>query len=375
MIAGYLKKIFIKRMVKQNLKNVKNKLSKTEVAEINLMLKHIKNSASIYRPSKYWIELNLANVNQLFHHGYENFKKTIALNYFTFVRITPLDPQIIFLIKNTSSINLKNLMLQAIRGEKHNFFSQFNYIQSILYNFLTYASYQYACSLIRDARYLNLMEPSLGGPPKILDDSGKLISQDLSNSLLEVYSIEKATKNFFFKSGGLSVLELGAGYGRNAYVINSLMKIKKYIIVDIPPALWVSQKYLSVLFPNLKVFKYQEIKDYKAVETEFNSSNLIFITPTQLEKLKPSSVDLIVTISSLHEMRLDQIKNYFKHFDRLLKIKGYFYFKQWYTAKVLFEDIVILKKDYPIPKNWDVIFDRPAKIHPKLFEGLYKKIE
>ncbi len=33
-------------------------------------------------PSKYWIELNKENLKQLEDTGYENFKQTVALNYF-----------------------------------------------------------------------------------------------------------------------------------------------------------------------------------------------------------------------------------------------------------------------------------------------------
>jgi len=373
MIIENIKKIFIKQIAKSASNFLENKLSSSDLKELSFMMDHLHKAPSIYRPSKYWMELNLLNVRQLYNYGYENFKKTIALNYFTFVRITPLNPQIIFLIKNIPFSISRNLFLKAIFDKKHDFFSKFNYIQSVLYNFLTYASYYYAKTIIRNRKLLKLTEPPFGNPPRILNETDQLISQDLINSMLEVDSITNGIEKALGKIKGIHVLELGAGYGRDAYVLINSMKIKQYIIVDIPPALWVSQKYLIKLFPKLKVFKYREIQDFRSHLNEFKNANLVFITPTQLAKLKPGSIDLIITISSLHEMRFDQIHNYFKQFQRLLKLDGYFYFKQWYKARVLFEDIVIRVNDYPIPKGWKLIFSRAAQIHPRLFEALYKK--
>ena len=44
------------------------------------------------------------------------------------------------------------------------------------------------------------------------------------------------------------VLEIGAGYGRMAYVVLSLFENCRYAIVDIQPALTISRWYLSQLF-------------------------------------------------------------------------------------------------------------------------------
>ena len=36
-------------------------------------------------PSRYWVELNNKNLQQLAESGYENFKRTVARNYFTWI--------------------------------------------------------------------------------------------------------------------------------------------------------------------------------------------------------------------------------------------------------------------------------------------------
>jgi putative sugar O-methyltransferase len=46
----------------------------------------------------------------------------------------------------------------------------------------------------------------------------------------------------------LTPLEIGAGYGRIAYLAGSLFPVEQYVIVDIPPILAVSQNYLATVF-------------------------------------------------------------------------------------------------------------------------------
>ena len=60
------------------------------------------------------------------------------------------------------------------------------------------------------------------------------------------------------------------------------------------------------------------------------------MTPNQLELLPDRSIDMFLNISSLHEMRMDQIRYYFTEIERLTR--RYFYFKQWQETTVPFEN-------------------------------------
>jgi hypothetical protein len=53
-------------------------------------------------PSKYWEELNRKNLQQLADSKYENFKRTIARNYFTWI-INPFDEQLRFLMREAGA--------------------------------------------------------------------------------------------------------------------------------------------------------------------------------------------------------------------------------------------------------------------------------
>jgi len=374
MLIKYIKMMFIKLSSKRPRSIDASALSKQEIKKLRRLFDDLDQSPALYRPSKYWIELNKMNMNQLSIHGYECFKRTIALNYFTFVRIMPFDPQIVFLFKNLPFRVVMHCFFRSLKGKKHDFFSKFNFIQSVLYNFLTLASCSYVSKTLKYKDLLHLSEPDLGGPSKIFD-SKKLISQDLANSCLEINSIKTAAKELFKKSSKkINILELGAGYGRDAYVILSSNSNARYIIVDIPPAIYVSEKYLSSIFPKLNIFSYKPFNNFKDIEKDFYKADIVFLLPFQLGKIPDETIDLILTISSLHEMKRNQIFNYIKQFNRVLKLNGFVYIKQWFSGAVLFEDITINKKDYPIPKNWKTIFDRAAPIHTSFFESFYKKI-
>ncbi|MGA9779986.1 MAG: putative sugar O-methyltransferase, partial [Verrucomicrobiia bacterium] len=171
--------------------------------------------------------------------------------------------------------------------------------------------------------------------------------------------------------GGINViLELGAGYGRNAFVFSKALPKAKYIIVDIFPALYLSWKYLSNQFPDRKFFQFREFESFLQVKQEFEDSDLLFLSPHQLKLLPEKSVDLFINISSFQEMIKSQIDYYFQEVERL--VKGYFYFKQWKESKIPFDNILIKESDYPVKPEWTKIYSRECEVQTRFFEALYK---
>lgn len=257
---------------------------------------------------------------------------------------------------------------RALYARRHDYFSAFNWIQSLLYNFLTLASWEYTRGMVSEAALLALREPEDGNPAAVHDQSGALISQDLANSILEVSTMGGDL------APGSVVLELGAGYGRDAYVLLATRPGIKYVIIDIPPALWVAETYLRRQFPDRRIFGYREFANFGDIEREFRDSDIAFFLSTQIASLPDGLADLAVNISSLHEMRLEQIAFYFSQFDRLLKVGGLFYFKQWKRGAVPFENVIIREGDYPIPASWRCELSRQAPIQSRFFEARYRKI-
>jgi putative sugar O-methyltransferase len=344
------------------------RLAPGDVDRLEVMFASLESGDERARPSKYWIELNQMNLAQLQQHGYENFKRTIALNYFTFVRILPWDAQVMFLLRKLPLRASLHCARRALFARKHDYFSAFNWIQSLLYNFLTLASWAYSRGAVTSAALLALREPEEGNPAVVSDELGALVSQDLANSVIEVSAMGASL------APGSLVIELGAGYGRDAYAILATVPGIKYLIVDIPPALWVAETYLSHQFPGRRIFRYREFTDFSEIEAEFRDCDIAFLLSTQIMLLPAGLADLIINISSLHEMRHEQIAFYFSQFDRLLREGGSFYFKQWKRGVVPFENVVIRQEDYPIPASWCCEWSREAAIQTRFFEARYCKV-
>jgi putative sugar O-methyltransferase len=367
MVVAKLREFLIRRSQVADVR----RLPPEDVERLDAMFSCIESGDVLSRPSKDWVELNKMNVAQLQKHGYENFKRTIALNYFTFVRILPWDSQFRFLLRRLPIGVSLACLRKSLFARKHDYFSYFSFfnrIQSLLYNFLTHASWEYTRDAVSDAGLLALREPEDGNPAEIRDSSDALVSQDLANSILEVSAMGPTL------APGSVVLELGAGYGRDAYVILATNRSIKYVIVDIPPALWVAETYLRRQFPNLRIFQYREFAKFKDIEDEFNESDIAFFLSTQITCLPDGIADLAVNISSLHEMRPEQIAFYFSQFDRLLKDGGQFYFKEWKRGVLPFENITIRQEDYPIPVSWNCEYSRDAPIQTRFFEARYRKL-
>jgi hypothetical protein len=77
-----------------------------------------------------------------------------------------------------------------------------------------------------------------------------------------------------------------------------------------------------------------------------------------------------VNISSLHEMRRDQIRHYFGVIDR--HCSGWFYTKQWEVSVNPHDGLEIRREDYPIPAGWSEVYSRRHPVQQRFFEALYR---
>jgi putative sugar O-methyltransferase len=189
-----------------------------------------------------------------------------------------------------------------------------------------------------------LPEPKLGQPLPVTW-RGRLISQDLANSALEVAAVSRALGGRTPKS----ILELGAGYGRTAYALLSLFPEATYTVVDIEPALTISRWYLSELFP---------------------PARLRFLSPTEAKDLPAGSIDLALTISSLQEMTPPQVAEYLEMFDRTAQ-GGVVYLKQWRTWRNPVDEVELTFAEYPIPERWELQFRERAPVQTKFTQAAW----
>jgi len=118
------------------------------------------------------------------------------------------------------------------------------------------------------------------------------------------------------------VLEIGAGYGRLAWLFRTLYPEIDYSIVDIPPALAVSKRYLQQEFGSGSVATEFWGRSEGALDAPFH-----LYTPDALPRLPEGRFDLILNISSFDEMDPATVADYLKTIDRLgsgaVYLKGY----------------------------------------------------
>lgn len=322
------------------------------------MMTDMETAPEIVQPSKYWQDLNRRHSERMASQGVENFKRTLAKDYFTWMRVLPWDTQIRFLLSRLPLSAIASAVVGTFRPFKH---EHIPLAEGWALNFLTHLIWQYA---EREAPELSkLTEPQYGNPPEIVHN-GRLISQDLANSVLEFQSIKPMAKGV--------ICELGGGYGRNAYVIASLANVATYILVDIPPAIGIAQQYLTTVFPDKKHFLHRSFSDFETVRDELQASDFAYLTPHQLALLPSGSVDLFINISSLHEMRLDQINHYLAEIYRLVKPGGHFYLKAWKESHIPFENVIIREGDYAL-SNWQEVFRRTPAVQTRFFEALLRR--
>ena len=198
-----------------------------------------------------------------------------------------------------------------------------------------------------------LEEPTLGNPLPVRLN-GKLISQDLANSLIEWCEIRALMKRVSLPEQP-QILEIGAGYGRLAYVCLKAGRYK-YVIVDIPPALTLAEWYLENIFPNLRVFGFRDFTNFSDIAEELAAADIAFLSMQQIELLPDEFCQVGVSISSLHEMRFDQIQFYKQQLDRLTT--GCIYFKQWNEWRNPIDLLTIGRSDFLMPESWSLVLDR-----------------
>jgi putative sugar O-methyltransferase len=329
------------------------------------MLRAMFKAPPIHQPSEFWKMYVRKNIQQLQDEGINNFKNTVNQNYFHWIGGN-LREQRHALIKNLGIHKFLLVYFNSLLFPQLEYKPKFWKVsQWRKYRLFLEMLYKYAKNQDRLKLLDDLSEPTEGSPI-VIKVNGKLISQDICNSVIEINNAgceRSGDKKRHF-------IELGAGYGRVAYCVMKTFTNVKYTIIDIPPALYIAQWYLSKTLQDKKVFKFREFRDYLQIKDEFEQADIAFLLPQQAELLPDKSSDLFINISSLHEMTKEQIAYWFNQIDRLCS--GYFYTKQWIVHENKSDGIIVKREDYPVKPHWKEIYNRQCEVQPRFFEALYK---
>jgi putative sugar O-methyltransferase len=318
-------------------------------------------SGAFSQLSSCWQVLGFKNFNQLLRDGYRNFKRTVGCSYFNFL-VGQGDPQIATLesILGPQTCEAMKQAADAIPDDQF-----FDWKDQKAYRYFVLLLWTYVRSVDQQGLLGRLREP-LEGNPLLVSWGSELASQDLANSILEYYAMREVID--FDQCG--RVMEIGAGYGRDAFVVLSLHPGVQYTIVDIPPALWIAQRYLSSVFRDRKVFTVRDFSSYEEVRQEMEEASIVFLLPHQVDMLPDRHFTASLNISSFGEMQTSQIATYIEAVDRLTT--GHFYMKQWKVSQNAFDNLALTEENYPIPPGWKKLYSRTCAVQNAFFEALYQ---
>lgn len=339
-----------------------------ELETLQLMVRAFAAAPPSYRPSPFWEGLVADHMHDLKEWGFDNFKRTVNTHYFNWqlpsIVLHQLLPVLKHWLRHPDRAVFTSRFPDYDRpcGEG---IASLSLPTATIYH-LYVAMLAHMVSQHDPAKLFETLEEPLVGNPWRIRFRGRWTSQDLCNSIHEFYSAWDE------RSGppDPDIAELGAGYGRLAYVFLKALPGATYTIIDIPPALYVAQEYLSRVFPDTPVFRFRPFDSFEDVREEYERSRIRFLLANQIELLPPRQFDLIANISSLNEMTRPQIVHYFQHFERLCR--GRFYSKQWRKSRAPGNGFVIREDEYPIPPSWRQVWHRRHPIQRRFFDALYE---
>jgi len=317
-----------------------------------------------------WNELAAKHVKLIREHGFENFKRTINFEYHQWSVRSFFDVKSLRLLASLASKGrIPRAALEAhldIEDALDTRWTKGAITEQRLraYRFYVGLLWDYACvedalGLIRD-----LEEPRFGRPLPITF-GGKLITQDLALATLELNDIARQCD----LRGVRRVAEIGAGYGRVAWLFLQSQPQLSYHVFDIPPALAVSRNYLAQCFGVGRTVACSDLDspdDIRSSVSADQAGKAYFHLPLGLEHVPDHSFDLVVNISSFDEMPKQEVEKYFAWIDRRLKgalyLKGYRYnpASGWSY------------KQFPYPQHWRRTWSRVDPTNPLFIEQVYR---
>jgi len=334
------------------------------------MRRGMRDAPAIYQPGDFWDGLISVNLEMLETEGIANFKRTVSNNYYNWMVTSLRDPQVRRALANwcarPTPVPLMSRLEQPASGLRtlnRQGAYRLSRFDAWRYKLFVSILWEVARREDRDGLTRHLEEPTTGNPLRIRQ-RGRLISQDLANSIIERSFVAEAGVT----ADGARVAELGAGYGRLAFVYASAASLT-YCIFDIPPALSVSQWYLRQVLGAERVVPHTRWRDWATVESNLRPGSVAFFTPDQIELFPDRWFDLTQTISTLPEMPAEQSAHYL----RVLGDKSgrALFLKQWRRWRNPDDAVELREADYLPPEEWRVARRRIDPTQPMFFDQLW----
>jgi len=300
-----------------------NNMIKNEIMLLDQMMNDLKKAPEIYRPGNYWeyyrpkiykyiSKINLNNLRgdiigpgttASFGGGadigtyYEQSSLYPFSDLYSFIDDSRLVKTYNRLINLLSSFNpYFGLLGYRIGIAKKYFYDWVETARRTAYNY---------AELLDTENELEKIEDSKSGNPDLFFVKDRGYTLYFLAKFIEYLYMKKYVDFSKIKY----IIELGSGFGMQAYILLKLYPHLKYCIMDIPPALYAGQQYLESIFPN-EVLKYNDINKNLINERSFDDYRIVCLGAWQIENIDKNLFDLFINSESFQEMEPHIVQNY-----------------------------------------------------------------
>ncbi len=311
--------------------------------------------------SGWWKYNNIKDLKELSNKGIQNYGE-IFFHYYTWYNWSNEEIESLLINLEHKLINFDVSIFKKHSGLTYDDSFKLNILLLSLYVLLKEKKEFTFLDNLKDESFCDNSHP-------FIEIENKKITHDKINSLLELSQMSqlnliKDYSNF---------LEIGPGSGRLADTILSIFNNTKYVICDVPLALYVSYFRLKKRFKNKKIFLAIDLENESQLKDALEVNDIVFIFPHQIKYINTRFFDLTLSISALHEMEKDVIKFYMENIDRISKN---LYFTVWKETLIPFSlkgtKLSADNKDYFIKNSWVEISNKenffPDNIVQKAFK-------
>lgn len=344
----------------------------SEISAFHAMMSELEADDPVFLPSAFWRDLNAKNLRMLEAEGLANFKRTVSQNYFNWFIADAKHPLFRHAFQQwCRRPNVLPLLThlgetQGLRLTTTDDRVKLSRFQRHLYRLYVCFVWTIMTGLDSHRLRFKVVEPEIGNPFRVRC-GGKLLSQDLATSIIECNVLATLTDGV----PAPRIAEIGAGYGRVAHTYASALA-GQYFIFDIPPALGVAQWYLEQTLGRDRVFRFRHFERIEEIHGEVDQVCVALFTPNQIRKFPDGYFDVTLSISSLPEMRQDQVDLYLAESQRLSR--GHIFLKQFKSWQNPSDGTDLTADNYRFNADWRLTLDRTDPVIPYFFNRVWSRV-
>jgi len=200
---------------------------------------------------------------------------------------------------------------------------------------------------------------------------GNYVSWDLLISIDALCAIAEVDDSILTQP--VTVLDLGSGWGRIGYVLQSVNPKSTYIACDLPESLLISSSYLPHVLPSARVFAYSANRtvDLFTKELLLRDGGIRFCGSQDLLRFADKSIDFFINVASFQEMTQEQVDQYFDVIDRTVS-RALYVQQYWNGLRMGHRGREIIGYEYyPFRQHWQCRYIRDVSFSNLYFEGAY----